>query len=77
MGAQSANFRIFYDPKPATLTQGQLIHTSCYAEGEIIAKIAAPSPMLLETAGLTKKAGTRVYRPLPGQLQRPEATHPS
>ena len=55
VGAQSANLRIFYDPKPLTLTQGQLVHTSCYLLGEIIAKIAAPSPMLLETAGLSKK----------------------
>ena len=55
VGAQSANVRIFYDPKPQTLTQGQLVHTSCYGLGEIIAHIAAPSPMLLETAGLTKK----------------------
>ena len=55
VGAQSANLRIFYDPKPATLTQGQLVHTSCYLLGEIIAKIAAPSPIFLETAGFTKK----------------------
>ena len=36
---------IIYDPVPRTLTQGQLLQTSCYSHGEVIAGIISPSPL--------------------------------
>lgn len=37
---------IIYDPKPRTLTQGQLAQTSCYSHGEVVAAVIPPSPSL-------------------------------
>ena len=45
--------RVYYDPEPRALTQGQLIRTSCYGEGEIIAKVYPPSPLFLENSEST------------------------
>ena len=36
---------IIYDLKPRTLTQGQLLQTSCYSHGETVAAIIPPSPI--------------------------------
>ena len=41
--------RVYYDPEPRALTQGQLIRTSCYGEGEKIASIESPSPQFLKS----------------------------
>ena len=37
---------IIYDPRPRTLTQGQLAQTSCYSHGEVVAAVIPPSPLL-------------------------------
>lgn len=36
---------VIYDPVPRTLTPGQLLQTSCYSHGEVIAGIIPPSPL--------------------------------
>ena len=41
--------RVYYDPEPRALTQGQLIRTNCYGEGEKIASIQSPSPQFLKS----------------------------
>ena len=55
LGAESANIHIFYDPRPQTLTQGQLVRTSCYSLGKMIAKIQTPSTFFVSDTdfGLT------------------------
>ena len=45
--------RVYYDPEPRALTQGQLIRTSCYSEGTIIAHIHSPSNLFLENSERT------------------------
>ena len=45
--------RVYYDPEPRTLTQGQLIFTSCYGEGVMIAKVYPPSPPFQENSERT------------------------
>ena len=47
----SLGVRVYYDPEPRALTQGQLARTSCYSEGEIIASISPPSPLIVQNLG--------------------------
>ena len=37
---------IIHDPRPRTLTIEELIQTSCYSHGEVIAAVIPPSPLL-------------------------------
>ena len=50
---------IIYDPRPRTLTQGQLAQTSCYSHGAVIATVIPPSPFLTAGYEYTETMETR------------------